>query len=199
MKCLHTSGLGAQGTVGAEKAFAGWQQQKQRHSAASLQRVGQTRLNPAGSGMCSETHWPGIWDVRLTLLNDSLATMSIRATPSSLFDIKAKESGAGWMKRGREEQRGYREEKMEKEEILHSSSINHPNIWENVCVESVWQGQTEQGTWLKLLWLLSGSNRPHYRTVVLPRSFHCECVQVYHCKAWWCLKTALRSAYFFLN
>ena len=38
-------------------AFTGWQQQQQqRHSHASLQQAGPTRLNPAGSGMCSETH-----------------------------------------------------------------------------------------------------------------------------------------------
>ncbi|XP_042350721.1 protein DVR-1-like [Plectropomus leopardus] len=49
-KCLHTSGLCARGTARAEKGFAGWQQQ-QRRSAASVQKAGRTRLNPAGSGM----------------------------------------------------------------------------------------------------------------------------------------------------
>lgn len=90
-------------------ALAGWQQQWQRHSAATLQQPGQTRLNPAGTGMCSEKHWPGIWDVRLTLLNDSLATMSIRATLSSLFDITVKESGAtvgGGRKKGKTRTKG---------------------------------------------------------------------------------------------
>ena len=89
-------------------AFTGWQQQ--RHGAASVQPAGRTRLNPAGRGMCSETHWPGIWDVRLALLNDSLATMSIRATPSSLFDIKAKAS-AGAVNRRTEKQTGRRRER----------------------------------------------------------------------------------------
>lgn len=86
-----------------QSGFAGWQRQHRR-STASLQPTGWTRLNPAGRGMCIEKHWPGIRNVRLTLLNDSLATMSIRPTPSSLFDIKAKESeqeeggGGEWMK-----------------------------------------------------------------------------------------------------
>lgn len=74
-----------------QSGFAGWQRQHRR-STASLQPTGWTRLNPAGRGMCIEKHWPGIRNVRLILLNDSLATMSIRPTPSSLFDIKAKES-----------------------------------------------------------------------------------------------------------
>lgn len=74
-----------------QSGFAGWQRQHRR-STASLQPTGWTRLNPAGRRMCIEKHWPGIRNVRLILLNDSLATMSIRPTPSSLFDIKAKES-----------------------------------------------------------------------------------------------------------
>lgn len=110
------SGLSAWGMAGAEKAFACWQQQQQRHSDTSLQQAGRTRLNPAGSRVCRETHWPGIWDVRLTLLNDSLETMSIRATPSSLFDIKAKEGG--WR---RNKAAGGGEEWLEKEAKLHSS------------------------------------------------------------------------------
>lgn len=100
---LHTWGLRAQCLRDGRgrKAFACWQQQQQRHSDTSLQPTGRTRLNPAGSRVCRETHWPGIWDVRLTLLNHSLETMSIRATPSSLFDIKAKEGGGGEDRRER--------------------------------------------------------------------------------------------------
>lgn len=93
---LHTWGLRARCLRDGRgrKAFACWQQQQQRHSDTSLQPAGRTRV-------CRETHWPGIWDVRLTLLNHSLETMSIRATPSSLFDIKAKEGGGGEDRRER--------------------------------------------------------------------------------------------------
>lgn len=200
-KCLHTSGLGAQGTARAEKGFAGWQQQQpqQRHSAASLQQAGRTRLNPAGSGMSSETHWPGIWDVRLTLLNDSLATMSIRATPSSLFDIKAKESGGGVNRWRDKEKKGWR-----KKGKIHSSSLNPSNTVENVGAESEWVDQLEQSTsaahtnHITGLWFEQRSYTDEQgKLVVLLKSFHCECVQVYHWKAWWCCKTALRSVYLF--
>lgn len=100
---LHRWGLRAQCLRDGRgrKAFACWQQQQQRHSDTSLQPAGRTRLNPAGSRVRREAHWPGIWDVRLTLLNHSLETMSIRATPSSLFDIKAKEGGGGEDRRER--------------------------------------------------------------------------------------------------
>lgn len=61
--------------------------------------------------------------------------MSIRATPSSLFDIKARESvGGGGL--DEERKKGGREERMEKEERLQSTRLYPPNIGENVSVES---------------------------------------------------------------
>lgn len=127
-----------------QSGFAGWQRQ-QRRSTASLQPTGWTRLNPAGRGMCIEKHWPGIRNVRLTLLNDSLATMSIRPTPSSLFDIKAKESEQEEGEVGNEwseitEERG-REGR--KDNQLFQSISQELNSGGNVGAESQWCSQHE--------------------------------------------------------
>lgn len=153
------SGLSAWGMAGAEKAFACWQQQQQRHSDTSLQQAGRTRLNPAGRRVCRETHWPGIWDVRLTLLNDSLETMSIRATPSSLFDIKAKEGG--WRRNKGEggERNGWR-----KKLNYTARTLNPPNIREDVSAECEWVSQLEEDAWAKLLQFCSGSHGPQHST-----------------------------------